>query len=134
MSQYKKEKRRIKILLGLGLVLDLVYIFGLMEGKEPGLSFLFSGQGILLLISGALYPLGVVYGWKSMFDVATSGPVYDKNLPFTFREQRDGAALTFGIFLLLILLFAWLLGPFIAYSRLRSIKKYETIKLRHRQF
>ncbi len=127
MSLYKKEKRRIKILLGVGLVLDLVYIFGLMEGKAPGLSFLFTGQGIFLLIAGALYPLGVVYGWKSMFDAATSGPVYNKNLPFTFREQRDGAALTFGIFIFFILPFAWLLGPFIAYSRLRSIKKYEII-------
>ncbi|PLT32122.1 hypothetical protein [Bacillus sp. V5-8f] len=67
MDLYKKEKRRIKIWLIVGILIDLFYIFKMLEEGTP-VSEVFAGERFINYLMFALYPLGIVYGWKLFFN------------------------------------------------------------------
>ncbi|WP_102274076.1 hypothetical protein [Cytobacillus massiliigabonensis] len=125
MSLYQKEKRKIIICLLVGLFFDIVFVIKIIEEPSTDLSYFFTWFGIYTLIACTLYPLGFVYVWKKMMKSELNSHKFDKNLPYTFREQRDGWAFSFAVTIFLMFSFGWILGPFFAYSRLKDIKMYE---------
>lgn len=121
---FKKELRKVLILLGIGLVLTFGLIFATMN--KYGLHSIHSTD-TLDLICIFLYPLGIVYNWRIMFGLAT---VIKEYVPpsryYTVAERFNYKSMGYIMRFLwigLVLALGWIPGVYIACRNLYYLKK-----------
>jgi len=130
MDAYQKEKRKILLLLGVGFVLLILFIFGVLnEYGLRGISDSMSDFGtwfIFLLIM--CYPLGIVYGWRQMlgmtsFDNPETGPATRYYTVLERNIFKNSIIMSWVFKMGLLIAFGWIIGTYNALCKLRNLKK-----------
>lgn len=131
---YKKELRKVMILLSIGVILAIgVIINGILEYgvREIGSDFL-EIDSYIVLIGVICYPLGLAYGWKQMFKAVIFMPKGSKPARYYHYEERvqykQGRFLGWLIKGAFVLAFGWIYGTLIAIKKLRELKRMDSIE------
>ncbi|MEI4768818.1 hypothetical protein WAX74_03980 [Psychrobacillus sp. FJAT-51614] len=124
---FKKELKKVKILLIIGIILAIAFVVSVMIEYQT--IDIFDG-GLYVIFTVALYPLGIVYGWRYILGYASyTEPYLPADRYYTVQERNIyhngrlmGTVLRIGLALCL----GWIVGVFIALKKLNQAKRYDT--------
>lgn len=124
MSDYQKEKSKVLILLGIGIILLLAFLIWGGSKYHFGLSDILNPEGIFLFIAIICYPIGIVYGSRSMFDMYRRMRAGDRIGSFNNIGAITIATtiMWISIALTLTIVFGWIIGVVKAYKTLKFLK------------
>jgi predicted Na+-dependent transporter len=122
--EFQKEKKKLLILLGIGVILAicfLIYAFNNVNMKNAS----FSMEDIIILIAIVLYPIGIVYGWRSMANLYKTIRGADK-----YKSGWNVGSKTVAITILNIsvacaitICFGWIFGSYKAITTFMQLRK-----------
>lgn len=126
---YKKELRKILILMGIGIALAVVFFFYAIN-TYSGSHVRMGTNDYLILLAIACYPTGVVYGWRGILNLYNRIRKSDRE-----HWARGGAKgytalsitlLNFSLAFIATLCLGWIIGLINDYKRLRYFKNNST--------
>lgn len=120
----EKEKKRMMILIGGGVILAILFLsYAFFNTDMDILSF--DLESIFTIIAIMLYPLGIAYGWNSIIGVYRKIRGADK-----YKAGWNVGATTVAITIMNIavagavtICFGWIFGVYNAVVTLRKLKK-----------
>lgn len=123
MSEYQKEKRKVLILLGVGILLIIAFaIYGKLSIRD----FFAGPEEILIFIGLLCYPIGIVYGWREIFGFYHNMRKGDRlthgGLDHVGYNSLMITAVWMGLAIAITFLFGWIFGTWKAVKRLRALK------------
>lgn len=126
MSEYQSEKRKVQILLGVGIILCIAFLVYASIHSHLRFGDLLDLEAIFTLIAIACYPIGIVYGGGSMLQMYRNMRAGDRISSF----NNVGAVtisvtiLWIAVALALTICFGWIIGVVKAYKKLKYLKNY----------
>jgi predicted Na+-dependent transporter len=123
-TEFRSEKKKLLILIGIGVILAicfLIYAFNTVNINRVS----FSMEDVIILIAIVLYPVGIVYGWRSMANLYRGIRGADR-----YKAGWNVGATTVAITILNIsvacaitICFGWIFGVYKAITTLVELKK-----------
>lgn len=130
-TNYKKEKKKVLFLIGIGLILLFLFLLSVIQqyGFSDVIRDIFSFESIFIILMILFYPLGIVYGWRRILDIALfiprDGP---PDRYYTVAERNNYKSMKMSAFFMklgLVVLFGWIFGTINAFKRLYYLRKAE---------
>lgn len=124
---YQKELKKVKILLGLGVVFTLFIFIGAC--RKAGIGEVLTGGDFYILLCTLVYPLGVVYNWRNMFGYIVHRP--DRTHPTRYYTRAERADFHYSNFIGFFIkcgfaiALGWLPGLYYAFRTLSDLKRQD---------
>ena len=118
--RFKKEKKKMFMLIGIGIVLAILFLIYAFMHVNIG-NRLFSLESVFVIVAIILYPLGIVYGLNSIIGLYKK--IADKLLVGTTATTAFSILIIEITGAIVVICFGWILGVYEAIVTLIQLKR-----------
>jgi len=118
--RFKKEKKKMFMLIGIGIVLAILFLIYAFMHVNIG-NRLFSLESVFVIVAIILYPLGIVYGLNSIIGLYKK--IADNLLIGTTPTTAFSILIIEITGAIVVICFGWILGVYEAIVTLIQLKR-----------